>query len=182
MTVSDSKIVEGGAAVIITLTPLSAPSVPLNVVFSQATPRLTFAPSTVTFPPLLAAPIRVTVTAPVNGIAEGATQQAFTATVSAEDTQWSRVLSQTLALVDADRAGLNVVVVPTPGTAVATDATVAAAIPGSLMYTPTGQRLAASALTGRQGAGYGLLSDAARRLAVPGGVALSPALQGLLNQ
>lgn len=61
-------------------------------------------------------------------------------------------------------------------------AQVATAIPGSLMYTPAGQRLAASALTGRQGAGYGLLSDAARRLAVPGGVALSPTLQGLLNQ
>ena len=61
-------------------------------------------------------------------------------------------------------------------------AQVVGSIPGSLMYTPAGQRLMASALTGRQGAGYGLLSDAAQRLAVPAGVALTPALQGLLNQ
>ena len=61
-------------------------------------------------------------------------------------------------------------------------AQVAAALPGSVMYTPAGQRLMASALTGRQGAGYGLLADASRRLAVPAGVALTPALQGLLNQ
>jgi hypothetical protein len=52
----------------------------------------------------------------------------------------------------------------------------------ALAYTATGQRALSNLLTGRQGAGYGLLSDAARRLAVPGGVALSPALQGLLNQ
>ena len=55
-------------------------------------------------------------------------------------------------------------------------------LPPALAYTATGQRALSSLLTGRQGAGYGLLSDAARRLAVPGGVALSPALQGLLNQ
>jgi hypothetical protein len=61
-------------------------------------------------------------------------------------------------------------------------AQVAAALPGSVMYTPAGQRLMASALTGRQGAGYGLLADASRRLAVPAGVALTPALQSLLNQ
>ena len=61
-------------------------------------------------------------------------------------------------------------------------AQVAAAVPGSMLYTPMGQRMAAAALTGRQGAGYGLLSDATRRLAVPGSVALTPALQGLLNQ
>lgn len=52
----------------------------------------------------------------------------------------------------------------------------------ALAYTATGQRALSNLLTSRQGAGYGLLSDAARRLAVPGGVALSPALQGLLNQ
>jgi len=55
-------------------------------------------------------------------------------------------------------------------------------LPPALAYTATGQRALSNLLTGRQGAGYGLLSDAARRLAVPGGVALSPALQGLLNQ
>lgn len=55
-------------------------------------------------------------------------------------------------------------------------------LPPALAYTSTGQRALSNLLTGRQGAGYGLLSDAARRLAVPGGVALSPALQGLLNQ
>jgi len=52
----------------------------------------------------------------------------------------------------------------------------------AVMYTPTGQRLMASMLTGRQGAGYGLLSDASRRLAAPAGAVLTPALQGLLNQ
>ena len=52
----------------------------------------------------------------------------------------------------------------------------------SLLYTPAGQRAAAGLLTGRQGAGFGLLSDAAQRLAVPGGLALAPALQSLIAQ
>jgi hypothetical protein len=106
----------------------------------------------------------------------------------------ARFAEGTALMQDLSSAGRSVVGTRTPnsGTADRLNASnflnpmmwaqVAAAIPGSLMYTPTGQRLAASALTGRQGAGYGLLSDAARRLAVPGGVALSPALQGLLNQ
>jgi hypothetical protein len=106
----------------------------------------------------------------------------------------ARFAEGTALMQDLSSAGRSVVGTRTPnsGTADRLNASnflnpmmwaqVAAAIPGSLMYTPTGQRLAASALTGRQGAGYGLLSDAGRRLAVPGGVALSPALQGLLNQ
>lgn len=52
----------------------------------------------------------------------------------------------------------------------------------SLLYTPAGQRAAASLLTGRQGPAAGLLADATRRLAVPGGLALTPALQGLIAQ
>jgi hypothetical protein len=52
----------------------------------------------------------------------------------------------------------------------------------SLLYTPAGQRMAAGLLAGRQGPTAGLLADSARRLAVPGGVALTPALQQLLAQ
>jgi hypothetical protein len=119
-------------------------------------------------------------------------QQAVRATDRSKDK--ARFAEGTALMQDLSSAGRSVVGTRTPnsGTADRLNASnflnpmmwaqVAAAVPGSLMYTPTGQRLAASALTGRQGAGYGLLSDAARRLAVPGGVALSPALQGLLNQ
>jgi hypothetical protein len=57
----------------------------------------------------------------------------------------------------------------------------AAGLAPALMYTPTGQQLAAALLTGRQGPGFKALADATRRVAVPGGVALTPALQGLLN-
>lgn len=52
----------------------------------------------------------------------------------------------------------------------------------ALMYTPAGQRAMASLLAGRQGATAGLLSESAQRLAVPGGLALTPALQSLLAQ
>lgn len=119
-------------------------------------------------------------------------QQAVRATDRSKDK--ARFAEGTALMQDLSSAGRSVVGTRTPnsGTADRLNASnflnpmmwaqVAAAVPGSLMYTPTGQRLVASALTGRQGAGYGLLSDAARRLAVPGGVALSPALQGLLNQ
>jgi len=55
------------------------------------------------------------------------------------------------------------------------------ALPG-LMYTPVGQSAMAGLLAGRQGATAGLLSDAAQRLAVPGGLALTPALQSLVGQ
>lgn len=59
---------------------------------------------------------------------------------------------------------------------------IAAGIPASLMYTGPGQAAMAGLLTGRQGAAAGLLSDATRRLAIPGGMALTPALQSLIAE
>lgn len=59
---------------------------------------------------------------------------------------------------------------------------IAAGIPASLLYTGPGQTMTAGLLTGRQGPVAGLLSDAAGRLAIPGGVALTPALQQLIAQ
>jgi hypothetical protein len=55
------------------------------------------------------------------------------------------------------------------------------AIPAA-MYTGPGQRAMAGLLAGRQGPSMGLLSDAVGRLGVPAGLALTPALQGLLSQ
>lgn len=59
---------------------------------------------------------------------------------------------------------------------------IAAGIPASLMYTQPGQAAMVGLLTGRQGPTAGLLSDAARRLAIPGGAALSPTLQSLIAE
>jgi Transglycosylase SLT domain len=67
------------------------------------------------------------------------------------------------------------------GAATGINPMLAAGLAPALMYTPTGQQLAAALLTGRQGPGFKALADATRRVAVPGGVALTPALQGLLN-
>ena len=59
---------------------------------------------------------------------------------------------------------------------------IASGIPASLMYTQPGQAAMVGLLTGRQGPTAGLLSDAARRLAIPGGAALSPTLQSLIAE
>jgi hypothetical protein len=67
------------------------------------------------------------------------------------------------------------------GGATLNPAIAAGALP-ALMYTPAGQRMMAGLLAGRQGPAMGLLSDATQRLAVPGGLALTPALQGLIDQ
>lgn len=59
---------------------------------------------------------------------------------------------------------------------------IAAGIPASLLYTGPGQALSAGLLAGRQGPVAGLLGGAAQRLGLPAGMALTPALQGLLSQ
>jgi hypothetical protein len=135
--------------------------------------------------------------AAVDGIFSPAQLQAA---VRAQDPTRSGFARGTALMQDLSDAGKSVLAqkVPdsgTPGRAMAAAIPAALAtgsvtlspwlalgLPPALAYTATGQRALSSLLTGRQGAGYGLLSDAARRLAVPGGVALSPALQGLLNQ
>jgi hypothetical protein len=58
----------------------------------------------------------------------------------------------------------------------------AAGIPASLMYTGPGQAAMAGLLTGRQGPAAGLLAGAVRRAGAPAGIALTPALQGLLAE
>lgn len=58
----------------------------------------------------------------------------------------------------------------------------AAGVPASLMYTGPGQAAMAGLLTGRQGATAGLLGGATQRLGLPAGMALTPALQGLISQ
>lgn len=59
---------------------------------------------------------------------------------------------------------------------------IAAGAPASLMYTRPGQAVMASLLAGRQGPTAGLLSEGVQRLALPGGMALTPALQGLIAE
>lgn len=55
------------------------------------------------------------------------------------------------------------------------------ALGGSLMYTPVGQRAMAGLLASRP-QGAEALADTVRRLGLPAGMALTPALQGLLSQ
>lgn len=59
---------------------------------------------------------------------------------------------------------------------------IAAGAPASLMYTRPGQAAMAILLAGRQGPVAGLLSEGVQRLALPGGMALTPGLHSLIAE